>query len=148
MEEARAVKEQGTMQIALISHDSKKELMLQFCIAYSSVLRNHRLFSTMFTSKMLNAKAKLKVQSFLSSLSGGVQQIAARVACNEIDLLIYFRDPNERTSGEGTEQELFRLCDAYSIPYATNIATAEVLIQGLRRGDFAWRNLLKADKNL
>ena len=148
MQETKAIEEQGTIRIALISHDSKKELMLQFCIAYSSVLRNHRLFSTMFTSKMLNVKVKLKVQSFLSSLGGGVQQIAARVACNEIDLLIYFRDPNERTSSESTEQELFRLCDVYSIPYATNIATAEVLIHGLKRGDFAWRSLLRAGKGL
>ena len=143
MEDASLRKEQEPMRVALVSHDSRKELLLQFCTAYSLILREHTLFSTSFTSKLLNTRANLVVQSFLSSLSGGVQQIAARVACNEVDLLIYFRDPNERDSNENSEQELFKLCDNYNIPYATNVATAEVLVQGLKRGDFAWRNLLR-----
>lgn len=144
MGESNLEKDQGSMRVALVSHDSRKELLLQFCTAYSSILCEHILFSTSFTSKLLKMRANLAVQSFLSSLNGGVQQIAARVACNEVDLLIYFRDPNERDCNEREEQELFRLCDNYNIPYATNIATAEVLIQGLKRGDFAWRNLLRS----
>lgn len=143
MEKASLRKDQEPMRVALVSHDSRKELLLQFCIAYSFILREHILFSTSFTSKLLSTRANLVVQSFLSSLSGGVQQIAARVACNEVDLLIYFRDPNERSSNANSEQELFRLCDNYNIPYATNVATAEVLVQGLKRGDFAWRILLR-----
>lgn len=147
MEKEQLTEEKHPMQIALISHDSKKELLLQFCMAYASILKDHKLFSTLFTSKMVGMHTKLKTQSFLSAAKGGIGQITARVACDEIDLLIHFRDPNERTSSEGVEQELFRICDLHSVPYATNIATAEVLVQGLKRGDFEWRTLLKANKS-
>lgn len=133
------------MQIALISCDSRQELLLQFCIAYKSILKDHTLFST----KLYRAEkvlSDLKIEEFLSSRQGGLQQLAARVACDEVDLLIYFRDPSEGPANENAEQELFRLCDRHNVPYSTNLATAEVLIQGVKRGDFEWRNLFKAEK--
>ena len=79
----------------------------------------------------------------LSGRQGGAQQIAARIACDEIDLLLFFRDPITPKPHEPNEMNLLRLCDVHNIPVATNIATAEVLIHGLERGDLDWRNILK-----
>lgn len=130
------------MNIALIAHDSKKELMVQFCIAYSGILNKHKLCSTGTTGKMVSEATGLKIQRFLGGGQGGAQQIAARIACNEIDMLIFFRDPMHASSQNSVDFNILRLCDMHSIPVATNIATAEVLIHGLDRGDLEWRNIL------
>ncbi len=130
------------MNIALIAHDSKKELMVQFCTAYIRTLSTHTLLATGTTGKMVAEATGLPVQRFLSGTHGGDQQIAARIACNEIDLLLFFRDPISAKPGEPNEMNLLRLCDMHSIPMATNIATAEVLIHGLERGDLAWRDIV------
>lgn len=130
------------MNIALIAHDSKKELMIQFCIAYGKILSNHRLLATGITGKMVAETTGLEIQKFLSGKQGGDQQIAARIACDEIDLLLFFRDPIKAKPNEPNEMNLLRLCDVHSIPFATNIASAEVLIHGLESGDLDWRNLV------
>lgn len=130
------------MNIALIAHDSRKELMVQFCTAYSRILSQHTLVATGTTGKMVGEATGLSVQRFLSGTHGGDQQIAARIACNEIDLLLFFRDPISAKPGEPNEMNLLRLCDMHSIPLATNIATAEVLIHGLERGDLDWRDIV------
>lgn len=130
------------MNIALIAHDSKKELMVQFCIAYCGVLGRHNICATGTTGKLVSEATGLPVQRFLSGDQGGDQQIAARISCNEIDLLLFFRDPIGAKPHEPNEMNLLRLCDMYSIPVATNIATAEVLIIGLERGDLDWRNIV------
>ncbi len=130
------------MNIALIAHDSKKELMVQFCTAYSRIFAKHSLVATGTTGKVVAEATGLPVQRFLSGTHGGDQQIAARVACNEIDLLLFFRDPISAKPGEPNEMNLLRLCDMHSIPLATNIATAEVLIHGLERGDLDWRDIV------
>ena len=130
------------MNIALIAHDSRKELMVQFCTAYSRILSQHSLVATGTTGKMVADATGLPVQRFLSGTHGGDQQIAARIACNEIDLLLFFRDPISAKPGEPNEMNLLRLCDMHSIPMATNIATAEVLIHGLERGDLDWRDIV------
>ena len=130
------------MNIALIAHDKKKELMIQFCIAYSGVLRHHDLCATAVTGKMVSEATGLKIQRYLSGSQGGEQQIAARIACNEIDLLLYFRDPMATNLSEFGENTLLRLCDVHNIPVATNIATAEPIVMGLDRGDLDWRNIL------
>ena len=121
------------MTIALIAHDSKKELMVQFCTAYCRILSQHKLVATGTTGKLIAEATGLQVQRFLAGVQGGDQQIASRIACNEIDLLL-FLEPNEMT--------LLRLCDVHNIPMATNIATAEVLIHGLERGDLDWRDIV------
>ena len=121
------------MNIALIAHDSKKELMVQFCIAYCRVLSQHDLCATGTTGKLVAEATGLRIQRFLSGTHGGDQQIAARIACNEIDLLLFFRDPISAKPHEPNEMNLLRLCDVHNIPIATNIATAEVLIHGLER---------------
>lgn len=130
------------MNIALIAHDSKKELMAQFCTAYLRTLSRHALVATGTTGKMVAEATGLPVQRFMSGTHGGDQQIAARIACNEIDLLLFFRDPISAKPGEPNEMNLLRLCDMHSIPLATNIATAEVLIHGLERGDLDWRDIV------
>lgn len=130
------------MNIAIIAHDSKKELMVQFCIAYSSVLSQHSLLATGTTGKLVSEATGLPITRFLSGAQGGDQQIAARVGCNEIDLLLFFRDPITVKAHEPNEGILLRLCDMHSIPVATNIATAEVLIHGLERGDLDWRTIV------
>ena len=125
------------------ARNKKKELMVQFCIAYSGILSKHSLYATGTTGKMIIENTGLNVYRFLSGPQGGDQQIGARIAYNEIDLVLFFRDP---LNAEGYEPDVFsllRLCDMHNIPVATNIATAEVLIHGLERGDLDWRNILK-----
>ncbi|MBQ4257470.1 MAG: methylglyoxal synthase [Clostridia bacterium] len=130
------------MNIALIAHDAKKELMIQFCIAYSGILSNHSLCATGTTGKIVSEATGLKIQRFLGGAQGGDQQIASRISCNEVDLLLFFRDPLNPKPQEPNDMNLLRLCDMYNIPVATNIATAEVLIHGLERGDLDWRNIV------
>jgi len=130
------------VNIALIAHNSKKELMVQFCIAYSGILSQHNICATGTTGKVVAEATGLKVFRFLSGEQGGDQQIAARIACNEIDLLIFLRDPITMKPGEPDEANLIRLCDVHSIPMATNIATAEALIHALEKGDLDWRNIV------
>ena len=132
------------MNIALIAHDKKKELMVQFCIAYSGILSKHSLYATGTTGKMIIENTGLNVYRFLSGPQGGDQQIAARIACNEIDLLLFFRDPLTQKEAESDRAQLLRLCDVHNIPVATNIATAEALIHALERGDLDWRNIVHA----
>ena len=111
------------MTIALIAHDSKKELMVQFCTAYCRILSQHKLVATGTTGKLISEATGLQVQRFLAGVQGGDQQIASRIACNEIDLLLFFRDPINAKPSEPNEMTLLRLCDVHNIPMATNIAT-------------------------
>ncbi len=130
------------MNIALIAHDQKKELMVQFAIAYKFILQKHNLFATGTTGGLVADATGLQVHRFLSGPQGGDQQIGARIAYNEIDLVLFFRDPLTAQPHEPDVNALFRLCDVHNIPLATNVATAEVLIQGLQRGDFGWRDIV------
>lgn len=134
------------MNIALIAHDTKKELMVQFCIAYCGVLSKHNLCATGTTGKMVAEATGLNVQRYLSGSQGGDQQIAARVSCNEIDLLLFFRDPISVKPHEPNDMNLLRLCDVHNIPVATNIATAEALIHALERGYLDWRDIVNPTK--
>ena len=112
------------MNIALMSHDNKKELMVQFCTAYAGILSKHHIYATNTTGHMVADATGLKVHCFLTYAHGGSQQIGARIAYNEFDLVIFF---------------ISRLCDQNNIPFASNIATAEMLVLGLARGDLDWR---------
>lgn len=134
------------MNIALIAHDTKKELMVQLCIAYCGVLSKHNLCATGTTGKMVAEATGLNVQRYLSGSQGGDQQIAARISCNEIDLLLFFRDPISVNPHEPNDMNLLRLCDVHNIPVATNIATAEALIHALERGDLDWRDIVNPTK--
>ncbi len=136
------------MNIALIAHDAKKELMVQFCIAYCGILSRHTLCATGTTGKLVQEATGLNIQKYLAGGSGGGQQIAARIGCEEIDLLLFFRDPLSPKPHEPKDHDLLRLCDMHNIPVATNIATGEVLIHGLERGDLDWRNLVRSNPTI
>lgn len=130
------------MNIALIAQDSKKELMVQFTIAYCGILSKHHLCGTAGTGKIVSDATGLRVVKFLSGEQGGCEQISSRISCNEIDLLLFFRDPMCATTKQ-SHMDLLRLCDVHNIPVATNVATADALIHALERGDLDWRNLVK-----
>lgn len=131
------------MNIAIIAHDAKKELMVQFCIAYCGILSRHNLFATGTTGKLVSEATGLDIVKFLSGSQGGSQQIGSRISCDEIDLVLLFRDPLNPKPSEPDERVLLNLCDVHNIPVATNIATAEVLIHGLERGDLDWRDIVR-----
>lgn len=131
------------MNIALIAHDSKKELMVQFCIAYCGILSHHDIRATGTTGKLVAEATGLHIQRYLSGSQGGDQQLASSISCNEVDLLIFFRDPLNPKSHEPNDINILRLCDVHNIPVATNIATAEALIHALERGDLDWREYMR-----
>ncbi len=130
------------MNIAITAHDSKKELMVQFCIAYCGILSRHNLCATGTTGRLVSEATGLNILKYLSGSQGGDQQIAARISCEEIDLLLFFRDPLTSNPMDMDVSHLLRLCDVHNIPVATNIATAEALIHALERGDLDWRDIL------
>ena len=109
------------MNIGLIAHDAKKKLMQNFCIAYKGILSKHN------------------IHRFLAGHVGGEQQLGAQIENNEIDLVIFLRDPLTRKNHEPDADKVMRLCDMHNIPLATNLATAELLIMALDRGDFEFR---------
>ena len=126
------------MNIALMAHDRKKELMVQFCIAYCGILAEHNLCATHVTGKLVSEATGLPITLYLHADQGGSQQIGARIAYNEFDLVLFFNDPtNEAMAGDVSY--ISRLCDQSNIPFASNIATAEMLVLGLARGDLDWR---------
>ena len=124
------------MNIALIAHDKKKELMIQFCIAYKGILMKHNLCATATTGNLVEEATGLHVYKFLD------QQIGARLAYNEIDAVLFFRDPLTKQPHEPEITTIMRLCDVHNIPLATNIASAEILIMGIERGDLDWRDII------
>lgn len=130
------------MNIALIAHDKKKELMVQFCIAYCPILAKHNICATGTTGKLVAEATGLHIHKFLSGPQGGDQQIGARIAYNEIDLVLFFRDPITQQYHEPDMNSIIKLCDMHNIPIATNVATAEVLVRGLERGDLDWRDIV------
>ena len=131
------------MEIAIIADDNKKELMAQFCIAYCGILSKHHLCATHITGRYISEATGLEIETYLSGHSGGTEQIASRVSYDEIDVIFYFRSTDPAKDPSEAEMNLHRLCDVYNIPLATNIATAEVIITALDRGDLDWRQYLK-----
>ena len=133
------------MNIALMSHDNRKDLMVQFCTAYAGILSRHSLYATNTTGHMVAEATGLKVRTYLHSAQG-CQQLDARISYNEIDLVLFFCDAE---SGHFDEvNRMARLCDQRQIPFASNVATAEVLILGLSRGDLDWRDIVNPKKKL
>ena len=137
------------MNITLMAHDKKKELMVQFCTAYKSILAKHNLSATATTGRLVADATGLPISLFLSSSQGGHQQVDVRIAYNEIDMVLLFSDPNGNDPWE--DQRVMRtlhLCDSYNVPCATNLASAEMLILGLQRGDLDWREMIRPKKSL
>ena len=131
------------MNIALIAHDAKKKLMQNFCIAYRGILSKNELYATGTTGKLVEEATNLNVHKLLAGHLGGEQQIGAQIEHNQIDLVIFLRDPFTSKSHEPDVNSIVRICDANNIPLATNLATAELLIKSLDRGDLEWREMYR-----
>ena len=131
------------MRIALIAKKKKKKLMQNFCIAYRGILSRHQLFATGTTGRLIEEVTNLNVHKHLAGHLGGMQQIGAQIEQNEIDLLIFLRDPLNPKRHEPDVNNVVKLCDMHNIPMATNLATAELLIKSLDRGDLEWREMYK-----
>ena len=131
------------MRIALIAHDAKKKLMQNFCIAYRGILSRHKLFATATTGRLIEEVTNLNIHKHLAGHLGGMQQIGTQIEQNEIDLLIFLRDPLNPKRHEPDVNDVVKLCDMHNIPMATNLATAELLIKSLDRGDLEWREMYK-----
>ena len=129
------------MNIALMAHDNKKDLMVQFCTAYAGILSKHTICATNITGKMVAEATGLPIHLFLVRVHGGAEQIGARIAYNEIDMVLFFNDPRDEKSCESVSY-ISRLCDQNNIPFASNVATAEMLVLGLSRGDLDWRDIV------
>ena len=133
------------MNIAFLAHDKKKELIVQFFTAYKSVLLKHDLYATATTGRLIADNTGLPITLLLSHKQGGHQQINARIAYNEIDLVLLFTDPNTTDLSDDSQMvETIRHCDRHNVPIATNVASAEMFIMGLQRGDLDWRELLRS----
>ncbi len=131
------------MNIGLIAHDSKKMLMQNFCIAYRGILCRHNLFATETTGRLVEEVTNLSIHKFLAGHLGGMQQLGSQIAQNGIDALIFLRDPMAPKPHEPNVNDVVRLCDVHNIPMATNLATAELLILSIDRGDLDWREMYK-----
>ena len=137
------------MNITLMAHDKKKELMVQFCTAYKSILAKHNLSATATTGRLVAEATGLPVTLFLSHSQGGHQQVNARIAYNEIDMVLLFSDPNGIDPWEDQQiVQTIHLCDTHNVPIATNLASAEMLILGLQRGDLDWREMVKPKRSI
>lgn len=131
------------MNIGLIAHDAKKKLMQNFCIAYRGILSKHELYATGTTGRLIEEVTNLNIHKFLAGHLGGQQQLSAHIEQNLIDLVIFLRDPLTQKSHEPDIKSVMRICDMHNIPLATNLATAELLIKALERGDLEWRETFK-----
>ena len=131
------------MNVGLIAHDSKKKLMQNFCIAYKGILSKHNLYATGTTGKLIEEVTNLNIHKFLPGHLGGEQQMGAQIENNDMDLVIFLRDPLSPKSHEPDVNKAVRLCDIHNVPLATNLATAELLVKALDRGDLEWREMHK-----
>ena len=128
------------MNIGLIAHDTKKKLMQNFCIAYRGILARHTLFATGTTGRLVEEVTNLNIHKYLAGHLGGEQQMGAQIEANDMDLVIFLRDPLRPKPHEPDISNVMKLCDIHNIPVATNLATAELLIKSMERGDFEFRN--------
>ena len=131
------------MNIGLVAHDTKKRLMQNLCIAYRGILCKHELYATETTGYLVEEVTNLNVHKYLAGHLGGEQQLGAQIEHNEIDLVIFLRDPLAPKAHEPDVSNVMRLCDMHNIPLATNLASAELLIKSLDRGDLEWREMYK-----
>ncbi len=129
------------MNVGLIAHDSKKKLMQNFCIAYRGILSKHELYATGTTGLLIEEVTNLRIHKFLPGETGGARQLASQIEQGNLDMVIFLRDPLHVKAQEPEVNSVVRLCDTYNIPIATNLATAELLIKALERGDLEWRNI-------
>lgn len=131
------------MNIGLIAHDTKKKLMQNFCIAYRNILNKHELYATGTTGRLIEEVTNLTIHKYLAGHLGGEQQLGSEISHNQIDMVIFLRDPLSPKKHEPDPASVIKLCDIHNIPIGTNLATAELLVKSLERGDLEWRNVLR-----
>ncbi|OOB79028.1 MAG: methylglyoxal synthase [Epulopiscium sp. Nele67-Bin002] len=131
------------MNIGLVAHDAKKKLMENFTIAYRHILAKHSLYATATTGRLIEEATNLSIYKYLAGHLGGVQQLGAQIAHNQLDMIIFLKDPLTQKPHEPDVSTLERLCDIHNIPVATNLATAELLVKALERGDLSWREIVR-----
>ena len=131
------------MNIGLIAHDSKKKLMQNFCIAYRGILSKHQLYATGTSGRLIEEATNLDVHKLHAGHVGGEQQMASMIEQNQMDLVIYLREPLAPQKHDPDVKRIFHLCDTHNIPLATNLATAEMVIKSLDRGELDWREMYK-----
>lgn len=129
------------MNIAIMCHDNKRELVIHFCAAYVGILKNHYVCATDEIAKAISKNTGLLVDKCLAYDLGGVEQICSRLSCGELDLVLFFRDINDKRLDQQSERDIIRLCDLNNIPLGTNMGTSEALIHALDRGDLDWRKV-------
>lgn len=120
------------MRVALVAHDKKKDDIIDFAKRYKDVLKDHELYATGTTGKLINEIVGIPIYRFLSGPLGGDQQIGARLAEGNMDMIIFLRDPLTAQPHEPDVTALIRLSDVHCIPLATNIGTAEVFMKALK----------------
>jgi methylglyoxal synthase len=131
------------MNIGLIAHDTKKKLMQNFCIAYRNILSKNELYATGTTGRLIEEVTNLTIHKYLAGHLGGEQQLGSQIAHNQIDMVIFLRDPLSQKKHEPDPASVIKLCDIHNIPIGTNLATAELMIKSLERGDLEWRNIFR-----
>jgi methylglyoxal synthase len=131
------------MNIGFIADNTKKTLMQNFCIAYRGILSHHELYATGTTGRMIEEVTNLSVHKFLAGHTGGEQQLGSMIDNNTLDMMIFLRDPQSKLSLDQDVGKIFAQCDLHNVPLATNLATAELLIKALERGDLEWREIYK-----
>ena len=131
------------MNIGLVAHDTKKKLMQNLCIAYRGILTKHDLYATATTGRLIEEVTNLTVHKYLAGHLGGTQQLGSQIEHNMIDMVIFLQDPLKPKKHEPDIFNILRLCDIHNIPLATNLATAELLLHALERGDLDWRDMYK-----
>lgn len=127
------------MKVGFVAHDAKKRLLQDFCVAYKGILSKHEIYATGTTGRLLEDATGMKIHKFISGPLGGMEQMIAQVEANDLDLVIFLREPHHTKSHEPSLTDILETCDVHNIPVATNIATAELLILALDRGDFEFR---------
>ena len=134
------------MNIGLVAHDAKKSLMQNFCIAYRGILSKHNIYATGTTGRLIEEVTNITIHKYLAGQLGGEQQLASQIEHNQIDMVIFLRDPLSSKPHEPDVNNSIHLCDTYNIPFATNLATAELLVKALDRGDLEWREVLRKEQ--
>ncbi len=131
------------MNIGLIAHDAKKNLMQNLCVAYRGILYRHTLYATATTGRLIEEVTGLTFHKFLAGHLGGEQQMGSYIEHNKLDMVIFLREPLSPKVHEPDVNNIVRLCDIHNIPLATNLASAELMIKALDRGDLEWREMYK-----
>ena len=120
------------MKIALIAHDKKKDDMIRLAIKYQETLAQHELYATGTTGTLVMGETGLKIKRMKSGPLGGDQQIGSMVAEGKLDLIVFLRDPLTSQPHEPDVSALLRLCDVQSIPLATNVKSAEIMLEAVK----------------